>query len=101
VPRARRAIDLAHEEARRLNHDYIGTAHLLLGLIREADGPAARVLAELGADLSLMGRDMDRLHQIAQAIRQHFDSRMETYQVDVTDQGSMQRTGWLKAGGIA
>ncbi len=68
---------------------------------REIGAAIARPLAELGADLSLMGRDMDRLHQIAQAIRQHFDSRMETYQVDVTDQGSMQRTGWLKAGGIA
>ena len=41
--KARRVVVLAQEEARMLNHDYIGTEHLLLGLIREADGPAAQV----------------------------------------------------------
>jgi ornithine carbamoyltransferase len=51
TPRAKRAIDLAYEEARRLNNNYIGTEHLLLGLIREGDGLVARVLVKLGADL--------------------------------------------------
>jgi ornithine carbamoyltransferase len=51
TPRAKRVIDLAYEEARQLNNNYIGTEHLLLGLIREGDGLAARVLVELGADL--------------------------------------------------
>src|SRR5207247_7888270 len=50
TPRAERVIDLANEEARQLNNNYIGTEHLLLGLIREGDGLAARVLAKLGAD---------------------------------------------------
>src|SRR5436305_9351522 len=51
TPRAKRVIDLAYEEARQLNNNYIGTEHLLLGLIREGDGLAARVLIKLGADL--------------------------------------------------
>src|SRR5207253_204172 len=51
APRARRVIDLAYEEARRLNNNYIGTEHLLLGLIREADGLAGRVLLKVGVDL--------------------------------------------------
>src|SRR2546426_8823209 len=51
TPRAKRVIDLAYEEARQLSHNYIGTEHLLLGLIREGDGLAARVLVKLGVDL--------------------------------------------------
>ena len=43
--RARRVLTLAQEEALRLNHNYIGTEHLLLGLVREEEGVAARVLA--------------------------------------------------------
>ena len=48
TPRAKRVIELAFEEARQLNHNYIGTEHLLLGLIREGEGVAARVLTNLG-----------------------------------------------------
>jgi len=51
TPRAKRVIDLAYEEARRLNNNHIGSEHLLLGLIREGDGLAARVLRTLGAEL--------------------------------------------------
>ena len=50
--RARRVVVLAQEEARMLNHDYIGTEHLLLGLIHEGDGVAAQVLVRLAADLN-------------------------------------------------
>jgi ATP-dependent Clp protease ATP-binding subunit ClpC len=49
--RARRVVVWAQEEARTLNHDFIGTEHILLGLLREGDGVAAQVLAALGADL--------------------------------------------------
>ncbi|MGZ3601416.1 MAG: Clp protease N-terminal domain-containing protein, partial [Ktedonobacterales bacterium] len=52
TPRARRVLSLAQEEAQRLNHNYIGTEHLLLGIVREADNTAAKVLAELGVDLN-------------------------------------------------
>lgn len=48
--RARRVLTLAQEEAQRLNHNYIGTEHLLLGLVREENGVAVRVLRELGVD---------------------------------------------------
>jgi ATP-dependent Clp protease ATP-binding subunit ClpC len=49
---ARRVVVLAQEEARELGHDYIGTEHLLLGLIREKDGAAARALDSLGIHLA-------------------------------------------------
>jgi ATP-dependent Clp protease ATP-binding subunit ClpC len=50
TPRAKRVLELAVEEARTLGHNYVGTEHLLLGLIREGEGVAAKVLLELGVD---------------------------------------------------
>ena len=50
--RARRVLSLAQEEAQRLHHNYMGTEHLLLGLVREGDGVAARVLAHQGVSLA-------------------------------------------------
>ena len=50
TPRAKRVLELALEEARQLGHNYIGTEHLLLGLLREGEGVAARVLENLDAD---------------------------------------------------
>ena len=50
--RARRVLSLAQEEAQRFNHNYIGTEHILLGLVRETDGVAARVLTNLSVELS-------------------------------------------------
>ena len=50
--RARRVLSLAQEEAQRFNHNYIGTEHILLGLVRETEGVAARVLSSLTVDLS-------------------------------------------------
>src|SRR5258705_655787 len=50
--RARRVLTLAQEEAQRFNHNYIGTEHLLLGLVREGDGVAAKVLSNLGVELN-------------------------------------------------
>ncbi len=50
--RARKVLQLAQEEAQRFNHNYIGTEHLLLGLVREGDGVAAKVLANLGVELN-------------------------------------------------
>ncbi|MCX5999464.1 MAG: NDP-hexose 4-ketoreductase, partial [Chloroflexi bacterium] len=50
--RARRALTYAQEEAQRFNHNYIGTEHILLGLVREGEGVAAKVLTNLGADLN-------------------------------------------------
>ncbi len=50
--RARKVLSLAQEEAQRFNHNYIGTEHLLLGLVRENDGVAAKVLSNLGVELN-------------------------------------------------
>jgi ATP-dependent Clp protease ATP-binding subunit ClpC len=51
TPRAKKVLELSFREALQLNHDYIGTEHLLLGLIGEGEGVAAQVLLQLGADL--------------------------------------------------
>ena len=52
--RAKRALDMSLREALQLGHHHIGTEHILLGLLREGEGPAAQVLIELGADLKLV-----------------------------------------------
>ncbi|UCB56822.1 MAG: ATP-dependent Clp protease ATP-binding subunit [Candidatus Omnitrophota bacterium] len=52
TPRAKRVVELSMEEARQLGHNYIGTEHLLLGLLREGEGVAAQVLLALGLDLN-------------------------------------------------
>jgi len=52
TPRAKRVLELSWDEARQLGHNYIGTEHLLLGLIREGEGVAVRVLENLGVELS-------------------------------------------------
>ncbi len=57
--RAKRVLALAQDEAIRFNHNYIGTEHLLLGLIREGEGVAARVLDSLGVDLSKLRRAIE------------------------------------------
>ena len=61
TPRAKRVLELSLEEARQLGHNYIGTEHLLLGLIREGEGVAARVLENLALDLTKIRTQVIRL----------------------------------------
>ncbi|OGX26958.1 MAG: hypothetical protein A3J51_06155 [Omnitrophica WOR_2 bacterium RIFCSPHIGHO2_02_FULL_45_21] len=61
--RARKVIILAKEEARRFNHDYIGTEHILLGLIREGEGVAAAVLEKMGLDLQTIRLEVEKVVQ--------------------------------------
>jgi ATP-dependent Clp protease ATP-binding subunit ClpC len=61
TPRAKRVLELSLEEARQLGHNYIGTEHLLLGLIREGEGVAARVLENLSIDLSKVRTQVIRM----------------------------------------
>jgi ATP-dependent Clp protease ATP-binding subunit ClpC len=61
--RARKVIILAKEEARRFNHDYIGTEHILLGLVREGEGVAAAVLQKLGVSLEKIRLEIEKLVQ--------------------------------------
>jgi len=64
TPRAKKVLELSLREALQLSHNYIGTEHILLGLIREGRGVAAKVLATLGGDLS---RVRDRVIELAPA----------------------------------
>ena len=61
LPRAKKVIELAVDEARRLNHHYIGTEHLLIGLMREGDGVAASVLETLGITLDKVRAETTRI----------------------------------------
>ena len=61
TPRAKKVIELSVDEARRLNHQYIGTEHLLIGLLREGDGVAAGVLESLGVNLEKARAETTRL----------------------------------------
>jgi ATP-dependent Clp protease ATP-binding subunit ClpC len=62
TPRAKKVLELSLREALQLGHDYIGTEHILLGLIGEGEGVAAQVLVKLGADLNLARQQVIQLH---------------------------------------
>ena len=59
--RARRVVVLAQDEARRLDHNYIGTEHILLGLIREGEGVAAAALKSLGISLDPVRQQVEEI----------------------------------------
>ena len=61
TPRAKKVLELALREALQLGHNYIGTEHILLGLIREGEGVAAQVLVKLGADLNRVRQQVIQL----------------------------------------
>ena len=67
TPRAKKVIELSVDEARRLNHQYIGTEHILIGLLREGEGIAAGVLESLGASLDAVRKESDKL--ISETVR--------------------------------
>src|SRR5512140_3291124 len=61
--RARKVMQLANQEAQRFNHEYIGTEHILLGLIKEGSGVAANVLKNLDVDLRKIRLEVEKLVQ--------------------------------------
>jgi ATP-dependent Clp protease ATP-binding subunit ClpA len=61
TPRAKKVLELSLRESQKLGHDYLGTEHLLLGLVREGEGVAAQVLVKLGADLSRVRQQVVQL----------------------------------------
>ena len=61
--RARKVMQLANQEAQRFNHEYIGTEHVLLGLIKEGSGVAANVLKNLDIDLRKIRMEVEKLVQ--------------------------------------
>ena len=79
--RARRALALAHEEAERLKHNYIGSEHLLIGLVREEGGIAASVLRELGLELERVKEMVERLSGVGSNVGGRIEMDPEAEQV--------------------
>ncbi|MFD1395711.1 ATP-dependent Clp protease ATP-binding subunit [Kroppenstedtia eburnea] len=71
TPRAKKVIELSMDEARKLGHTYVGTEHILLGLIREGEGVAARVLNNLGVSLNKARQQVLQLLGSTEAVSSH------------------------------
>ena len=96
TPRAKRVIELAVDEARRLGHNYIGTEHLLLGLLREGEGVAAGVLESLGVSLEKVREETKRILQ--QSIPQPHAGARPSSRTPTLDQLSVDLTVMARAG---
>ncbi len=99
TPRAKKVIELAVDEARRLNHHYIGTEHLLIGLMREGEGVAAGVLESLGVNLDKIRSETSRiLTQTVQPSQGGSGSRSSATRTPTLDQLGVDLTEAAKAG---
>jgi len=96
TPRAKKVIELAVDEARRLNHHYIGTEHLLLGLVREGEGIAAGVLESLGVSLDKVRNQI--IHVLNQSQPYSQQDAKQTSRTPVIDQMGMDLTAAARAG---
>ncbi len=96
TPRAKRVIELAVDEARRLNHSYIGTEHLLLGLLREGEGVAAGVLESLGVNLEKVRTETNRV--LTQSTAQGQAPARSTSRTPTLDQLGIDLTAAARAG---
>ena len=96
TPRAKRVIELAVDEARRLNHNYIGTEHLLLGLLREGEGMAAGVLESLGVSLEKVRAETVRY--LNQNVPQSHPGVRPASRTPTLDQLSVDLTAAARAG---
>src|SRR3981081_1314371 len=99
TPRAKKVIELAVDEARRLNHHYIGTEHLLLGLVREGEGIASGVLQGFGLDLERVRREtLDVLNKASTKSTSEPVLEVTSIAVDVeaTDEGAAVTLGPLQ-----
>ena len=95
TPRAKRVIELAVDEARRLNHNYIGTEHILLGLLREGEGVAAGVLESLGVSLEKVRTETVRL--LSQSMPQAASGVRSSTRTPTLDQLSVDLTAMARA----
>ena len=95
TPRAKKVIELAVDEARRLGHHYIGTEHLLLGLVREGEGIAAGVLESLGVSLEKVRAEVTRV--LAQTMPQGAPSGRSATRTPTVDQLGMDLTAAARA----
>jgi ATP-dependent Clp protease ATP-binding subunit ClpC len=96
TPRAKKVIELAVDEARRLNHSYIGTEHLLIGLLREGEGVAAGVLESLGVTLEKIRSETNRI--LSQTMSQGQSSARGGQRTPVLDQLGIDLTAAARAG---
>ncbi len=95
TPRAKNVIELAVDEARRLNHHYIGTEHLLIGLMREGEGVAAGVLESLGVNLEKVRSETNRI--LSQNVAQSQGGTRSTSRTPTLDQLGIDLTAAAKA----
>ena len=96
TPRAKTVLELSVEEARLLGHNYVGTEHLLLGLIREGEGVAARVLLELGADRKKVREEVLKL--LGSSGGQRKGARKEKSETPALDQFGRDLTQYAAEG---
>ena len=96
TPRAKKVIELAVDEARRLNHHYIGTEHLLIGLMREGEGVAAGVLESLGVSLEKVRAETTRI--LSQNVAQSHPSGRSSTRTPTLDQLGIDLTATARAG---
>ncbi len=96
TPRARKAIDFSIEEAHDLQHGYVGTEHLLLGLLRENEGIAAQVLTRLGLTAEGVRKQIVDLHQRGDIVPEAA-SRMHSSVQPPTESGAWKKIGqWFR-----
>ena len=96
TPRAKRVIELAVDEARRMNHSYIGTEHLLLGLLREREGAAVGVLESFGITFEKTQTEINNI--LSQGMAQPRAAARGTVRTPVLDQLGMDLTNAARAG---
>ena len=96
TPRAKRVIELAVDEARRLNHNYIGTEHLLLGLLREREGAAVGVLESFGVTFDKAQAEINNL--LSQGVSQSRAVTRSTTRTPILDQLGIDLTAAARAG---
>ena len=96
TPRAKKIIELAVDEARRLNHSYIGTEHLLLGLLREHEGTAALVLENFGVALEKVQTEINNL--LSQNVPQARGAQKSTSRTPILDSLGVDLTAADRAG---
>ncbi|MBN2100045.1 MAG: ATP-dependent Clp protease ATP-binding subunit [Dehalococcoidia bacterium] len=95
TPRAKKVIELAVDEARRLNHSYVGTEHLLLGLLREGEGVAGGVLESLGVSLERARAETTRV--LNQGAMQSQQAPRSTSKTPTLDQLGLDLTAMARA----
>src|SRR5215212_2227791 len=98
TPRAKKVIELSVDEARRLNHHYIGTEHLLLGLVREGEGIAAGVLESLGVNLERVRAETQRILSQSMPQGAHSGGSRSQTRTPTVDQLGMDLTAAARAG---